>query len=340
MGTVTIKDIARIAGVSCATVSRVLNGSPTVAPELRDKILDLCRQYGYRRNLLARGLSSGRTNLAGCILSDLDNPLFADMALALERFLRVRGYHLLLCRGRVEDGNIGQLFDFLIGHRVDGIILASSSKQAPELIRRYLKYIPIVLQGGLDDPQLAIPSVYVDSAAGGEMAAQYLFRLGHTEVAYLGARENNYSHLARQRGFAAAADRLGMSVRTFTNGAFSSTMEVGYHLARQFFLNPFRETAVFAACDTIALGVMSAAREFHISIPDDISLLGFDNIRYSSLPRINLTTIEQPMKMLASVAVDSLLDKIQSELAGYSHRILSPTLIERSSCREITGSNS
>ena len=334
MGSVTIKDIARIAGVSCATVSRVLNGSPTVAPELRDKILDLCRQYGYRRNLLARGLSSGRTNLAGCILSDLDNPLFADMALALERFLRVRGYHLLLCRGRVEDGNIGQLFDFLIGHRVDGIILASSSKQAPELIRRYLKYIPIVLQGGLDDPQLAIPSVYVDSAAGGEMAAQYLFRLGHTEVAYLGARENNYSHLARQRGFAAAADRLGMSVRTFTNGAFSSTMEVGYHLARQFFLNPFRETAVFAACDTIALGVMSAAREFHISIPDDTSLLGFDNIIYAGFPHIRLSTLDHRARLVVETAADRLLTQIQHPDAACAQPVMiPPVLVERATCK-------
>ena len=161
-----------MAGVSCATVSRTLNGAPSVSPALRERILDLCRRYGYRRNLLARGLSSGRSNLVGCILSDLDNPLFSDMALALERFLRLRGYHLFLCRGRVEDGGVGQLFEFLIGHRVDGIILSSSSEQAPELIRRYIKYIPIVLQGGLDDsqPDPEIPSVYVDSEAGGRIA--------------------------------------------------------------------------------------------------------------------------------------------------------------------------
>lgn len=336
MGSVTIKDIAKIAGVSCATVSRVLNGSPTVTPELRDKILDLCRQYGYRRNLLARGLSSGRTNLVGCILSDLDNPLFADMALALERFLRVRGYHLFLCRGRVEDGNIGQLFEFLIGHRVDGIILASSSKQAPELIRRYLEYIPIVLQGGLDAPQteLAVPSVYVDSAAGGEMAAEYLFRLGHTRVAYLGARENNYSHLARQRGFAAAAERLGMSVRTFVNDAFSSTMEVGYHLAQQFFLNPFQETAVFAACDTIALGMMSAAREFHISIPGDISLLGFDNIIYAGFPRIRLSTLDHQARLVVETAADRLLTQIERPNAACTQPVMiPPVLVERATCK-------
>lgn len=336
MESVTIKDIARMAGVSCATVSRVLNGTPSVAPELRERIQDLCRQHGYRKNLLARGLSSGRTNLVGCILSDLDNPLFADMALALERFLRLRGYHLFLCRGRVEDGSIDQLFEFLIGHRVDGIILASSSRQAPALIRRYIQYIPIVLQGGLSDshPDLAIPSVYVDSEAGGRAAAEYLFHLGHTRVAYLGTRENNYSHLARQHGFMAAAERLGMSVRTFPNDAYSSTMEAGYHLARQFFLDPFRETAVFAACDTIALGVMSAAREFHVAIPGNISLLGFDNIIYAGFPRIRLTTLDHQARQVVETAADRLLAQIQHpEAASTQPVMVPPLLVERATCR-------
>lgn len=335
MGSVTIKDIAKLAGVSCATVSRVLNGTPSVTPELRDRILALCRQHGYRRNLLARGLSAGKTNLVGCILSDLDNPLFADMALALERFLRLRGYHLFLCRGRVEAGGIGQLFEFLIGHRVDGIILASSSRQAPELIRRYAGYIPIVLQGGLDgsQPDLSVPSVYVDSEAGGRMAAEYLCRLGHTRVAYLGARENNYSHLSRQRGFSDAARQLGMSVRTFVNDTYSSTIDVGYRLARRFFLDPFRETALFASCDTIALGAMSAAREFHISIPGDISLLGFDNIIYSGFPHIRLTTLDHQARQVVETAADLLLAQIEHPEAPCPQPVMiPPVLVRRSTC--------
>ena len=338
MESVTIKDIARIAGVSCATVSRALNGTPSVAPELREKILSLCRQHGYRRNLLARGLSSGRSNLVGCILSDLDNPLFADMALTLERFLRLRGYHLFLCRGRVEDGGIDQLFEFLIGHRADGIILASSSKQAPELIRRYIRYVPMVLQGGLDDsqPDLDIPSVYVDSEAGGRIAAEYLFRLGHTKVAYIGARENNYSHISRHRGFTGAAKRLGMSVRTFTNDAYCSTADTGYQLARRFFLEPFQETAVFASCDTIALGFLSAAKEFHVSIPGDISLLGFVNITYSGFPRIRLSTLDHRARQVVETAAELLLAQIEHpETVCKEPVMMQPELVERSTCRAV-----
>lgn len=335
MEPVTIKDIAKMAGVSSATVSRALNGAPTVAPALRENILALCRQYGYRRNLLARSLSAGRTNLIGFILSDLDNPLFADMALALERRLRRHGCHLLLCRGRVENGGIDEIFAFLIGHRVDGIILASSSRQAGELLRRYAGYIPIVLQGSLagSQPDLTVPSVYVDNRAGGEMAAEYLSRLGHTRAAYLGARVNNSSHILRHQGFLEAAQRLGMSVRTFWNDTYSSTIEVGYRLARQFFLDPFAETAVFASCDTIALGVMSAAAEFHIAIPGDISLMGFDNISYSSLPNIRLTTLDHRSCQIVETAVDCLLAQIEHPGADCPPPVMiPPALVERSTC--------
>lgn len=338
MDTVTIKDIARLAGVSCATVSRVLNGSPTVKPENRDRVLALCSQYGYRRNLLARGLSAGRTGLIGYVLSDLDNPLFSEMALTLEQYARLHGYHILLCHGRVEDSDMERLFNFLIGHRVDGVILASSSKQAPEPIRRYIDHVPIVLQGSLAPSHLSrsVPSVSVDDLAGGRMAAEYLYRLGHRSVAYLGIRENNHAHVLRLQGFAKAAKELGMTVRTLPNSTHSSTTEVGYRLARQFFLDPYRETAIFASCDTIALGIMSAAEEFHISIPEDISLLSFDNISYSGLPNIRLSTVDHQAKQVIEAAMDCLLTQMETvETAPVRPVLVTPTLVERATCASV-----
>lgn len=338
MDAVTIKDIARLAGLSCATVSRVLNGSPTVKPENRDRVLALCSQYGYRRNLLARSLSAGKTGLIGCVLSDLDNPLFSEMALILEQYARLHGYHILLCHGRVEDSNIERLFHFLIGHRVDGIILASSSKQAPALIRQYIDHVPIILQGSLGSSHLShsVPSVSVDNLAGGRMAAEYLHRLGHRKVAYLGVRENNHSHLLRHQGFVSAAKELGMTVRTLPNRTYSSTTEVGYHLARQFFLDPYQETAIFASCDTIALGIMSAAKEFHIAIPEDISLLGFDNISYSGLPNIRLSTVGHRAKQVIEAAMDCLLTQIETEeTVSVRPVLIAPTLVERASCASV-----
>ena len=126
-----------------------------------------------------------------------------------------------------------------------------------------------------------------------------------------------------------------MTPRYCNNTFSSSSIKYGYQLAKQLFSQERRFSAIFAATDTNALGIMQAAEEIGLRIPEQLSLLGFDNIRDSGLPRIELTTIEQPKKMLASMAVDSLLDKIENELSGYTHRILTPSLVERSTCRAL-----
>lgn len=338
MESVTIKDIARLAGVSCATVSRTLNGDAGVGAETRARVLALCREHGYRRNQLARSLSASRAGLIGCILSDLDNPLFAEMSLLLERGARQHGYHVMLCHGRVEDTDIRQLFDFLIGHRVDGIILASYSRQAPQLIRQYADRVPIVLQGIFDLPAAEIPvrAVSVDNLAGGRLAAEYLYGLGHREIVYLGLRETNASHALRYQGFAETARHLGMTLRVLPNEEFSSTIDVGYRLAKRFFFENFRETAMFAACDSLALGAMAAAREFRISVPEELSILGFDDISYAALPHIRLSTIAHEKQQLAETTLDCLLERIESPDPGdLTPRLLRPSLLERASCRRL-----
>ena len=338
MSPVTIKDIARLAGVSHSTVSRTLNGSPGVSEKTRDRILALCRQHGYQVNLLARSLSAGRSDIISCILPGLDNPLFAEMVLNLERYVQQRGYHIMVCHGRVEDSNISQLFDFLIGHRVAGIILFSSSRQSPELIQRYIGRVPIVLQGVFDvaATSIPVPAVTTDNLAGGRMAAEYLYKLGHRRVVYLGTRQSSVSHSLRCESFTNTARQLGMSVRVLPNETLFSTIEVGYHLAKQIFLDDFQETAIFAACDSIALGVMTAAKEFHLSIPQDFSLMGFDNISYASYPQIRLTTLDPHKKELMERAVECLLERVESSSKREpALRLIPPTLLERKTCRRV-----
>lgn len=339
MSTVTIKDIARMAEVSIATVSRTLNGGRGVSPGTRARILELCYQHGYRTNLLARGLSASRAGLIGCVISDLDNPLFSQTALILEQLARQQGYHVLFCHGRVEDRDIGQVFDFLIGHRVDGILLVSSSRQAPVLISSYLSRVPIVLQGALertaDTP--AIQSVCVDNYLGGRMAAEYLYSLGHRRIAFMGGRQNNCSHQLRLKGFTETARQLGMAVRSLPNAhTNSSTVALGYALAKKFFIEDFQETAVFAVCDTVAMGVMAAAKEFCVSIPQDLSLLGFDNIQYSDLPNIHLATLDHRISQVMSAALDRLLSQIGGDPPDQQQPLMiPPVLCRRPSCRAL-----
>lgn len=337
MSTITIKDIARMAEVSIATVSRTLNGGRGVSRETRERILELCYRHGYRTNLLARGLSASRAGLIGCVISDLDNPLFSETALILEQLARQQSYHVLFCHGRVEDQDIGQVFDFLIGHRVDGILLVSSSKQAPALIGSYRSRVPIVLLGAFEETAQtpAIQAVCLDNCLGGRMAAEYLHRLGHRRIALLGARQNNCSHQLRLKGFTDTARQLGMAVRILPNThTNSSTVAVGYALAKKFFIEDFQETAMFAVCDTVALGVMAAAKEFCVSIPGDLSLLGFDNIPYSDLPNIHLATLDHQISQVMSAALDRLLSQIGGDPpARHQSLMIPPALCPRHSCK-------
>ena len=147
MQRVTIKDIARLSGVSVTTVSRALNHGPEISPETRERILRICREQGYRTNLLARSLISSRTNVLGLILPDIANPFHATLSFNIETYARELGYQVMLCSGRPGDGRIEELIDFLIGQQVDGILLSSASDQARYLLRRYRDILPAVLLG-------------------------------------------------------------------------------------------------------------------------------------------------------------------------------------------------
>ena len=339
MRRVTIKDIARIAGVSVTTVSRALNDAPEISPETRDRILQLCREEGYRTNLLARSLISNRTNVIGVILSDISAPYHATLALHIETCAAELGYQVMLCSGQPGSDRIHELFDFLISQGVDGILLTSASNSAIPLLEHYQSAVPTVLIGAAFAPvasSMRINSVCTDNYVGGQMAARYLHGLGHRQVVYLGMRQGSDTHLLRHRGFLDAAAELDMTVDTIWNPGSHSTSESGYRLARHFFLQPFSHTAVFAASDLMALGIMQAADELGIAIPDQLSLLGFDNIDYAALPKIRLTTISQRTEALAAASVRLLTELIrQSDGTEFTQFLLTPELIQRDTCRSI-----
>ena len=341
MRRVTIKDIARIAGVSVTTVSRALNNAPEISPETRDRILQLCREEGYRTNLLARSLISNRTNVIGVILSDISAPYHATLALHIETCAAELGYQVMLCSGQPGSDRIHELFDFLISQGVDGILLTSASNSAIPLLEHYQSAVPTVLIGAAFAPvasSMRINSVCTDNYVGGQMAARYLHDLGHRQVVYLGVRKGSDTHLLRHRGFLDAAEELDMTVDTIWNPGSHSTSESGYRLARHFFLQPFSHTAVFAASDLMALGIMQAADELDIAIPEQLSLLGFDNIDYAALPKIRLTTISQRAEALARSGVRLLTELIQQDDGlEFTQRLLTPELIQRDTCCEVCG---
>ena len=168
------------------------------------------------------------------------------------------------------------------------------------------------------------------------LAAEYLLSLGHRSIAYLGHRSGSLTHQLRLRGFMEVLGKEGLTPTVIENTADSSSIGAGYELSRKLFNEGCPHTAIFAATDSLALGAMQAADEFGISIPDDLSLLGFDNIIYSSLPKITLSTIDQRKSLLAEAAVDILTQIIESdERDEFTHRMIRPALIRRSSCASI-----
>lgn len=337
MQRVTIKDIARLAGVSVTTVSRALNNAPEIHPETREQVLRVCREQGYRANLLARSLSSSRSNLLGLVVPDLANPFHAALALNIELCAQEAGYQVMLCSGHSED--LESLFDLFLSQRVDGILLSSTSDDAYLLARRCReKNVPCLLLGACapEDSPFRANTVSVDNYAGGQMAAEYLHRLGHRDVIYLGLRKGSTTHALRYQGFCRAAERLGMRTRIIRNNSPSSTIESGCQMARSFLAGTFTQTAVFAVSDSVALGFIQVADELGIAIPDRLSILGFDDIEYAALPNIRLTTLSQNTPRLAETAVRLLLELIENSGHGdYTRKLITPTIIERSTCRAL-----
>ncbi|MFR5405450.1 MAG: LacI family DNA-binding transcriptional regulator [Oscillibacter sp.] len=247
MARMTIRDIARLAGVSVTTVSRALNNAPEINSQTRERVLQVCREQGYRSNLLARSLVSSRTRVLGVILPELSGPFHASIVLHLERYAQEQDYQIMLCCGRVGAARTAALFDFLVSHRVDGILLVSASSAAPDLLRRHARGRPPCCWGCVPDryapaDQRCQHRQLCRRRHGGRIPLP----AGAPAGAVSGPRRDSVTHVLRHQGFLTIARERGMEVETVFNPGAVSSAPNGYRLARQVFARPFPQTAVFA----------------------------------------------------------------------------------------------
>lgn len=336
MRNATIKDVARVANVSYATVSRALSGSSGVSEETRELVLKICKELGYTPNYAARSMVAKSTELIGLIVTDIANPFMSEMAFNIEQIARESGYHIMLCNSVNDLGQEEQVFKLLMGRKVDGILIFPTSAHSHETLQKYLDKMPVVfVSENLSD----FPASYVtvDNFSGTAIGTEYLYSLGHREILYFGRRQKRIAHRLRYDGYASVCKKYGLTPCFFDSSYPTDAIQHGYSMAMELFRdNPeLPYTAIIASTDSNALGLMQAADECGIRIPEDISLLGFDNIPYTGLPKIMLSTIEQPYKLMAKAAVDMLLDKIEQPEFGYSHKVLTPKLVIRNSCRKL-----
>lgn len=335
MHRVTIKDIAELAGVSYASVSRAINGSGKISEEKRQRILKICEQEGYRVNVLARNLSRRKTNIIGVVVPSVANPFYSDIILHIGLRARELGYHLMLCNSLYDDRTEEEVIRFLTDQQVDGIILASAQHYSIGIAKMYQKSVPIVLLGGAyrEEELYDANLVGLDNRAGGRIAAEYLLSLGHRKIIYAGHRPKSMTHKLRLAGFQDALPAEGVTLTVLENKDNHSSIDNGVVIGKKLFAEHKDCTAIFAATDSLALGIMRAADEAGVRIPEDVSLLGFDNIVYGALPKIDLSTIDQRKEQMAAAAVDMLRELMEHDEAGaYIHKTIRPELLIRNTC--------
>jgi LacI family transcriptional regulator len=334
---VTIKDVALESGVNISTVSRALNNAYGVNDETRKHVMEVARRIKYRPNYVARGLVTGRSQTIGLVVSDIRNPFFAEVARGAEDAAHRAGRDVVLCNSDLNAEKQMGYFDSLLAKRVDGIVMNSvaalSRAQQDQL---WAAGLPIVLLNRSSGYR-RFSSVLGDNLAGGEIAGNYLIDLGHTKVGHITGPRAHGNLTDRAKGFLKVFHDRGLPKPEVICG--KHTFAGGYKSANQL-LGPDRKiTAIFAGNDVLAFGCIRAAIEKGIRIPDDLSIIGFDNVEISQITNPPLTTIDQPKYEIGKAAIEMLLKMMAKDgIREPEHRTIGVRLIERQSCRRVSGS--
>lgn len=322
----SIFDVAKRSGLSVVTVSRVLNGAGTVREKNRQKVMDAIKELDYRPSAAARSLARGRTGIIGLIVTTLQDSFFDTIAKEINDALALQGYFLAVS---VSSSFGNQDDHYLIQEdRVDGLILLSPVEEerfVAELKKRNIPYVLIDNQL----PENNASAITIDNYNGGYEATRHLLELGHTEIAHLCGQEVFMSTQERRQGFIDAIQEAGVEPFVIEQGNYS--MDFGYQTAQKWLAEHKLPTAVFAGDDYIAIGLINALMEAGIHIPEQISVVGYDDQDIASQLRPFLTTMRQPADQIGLAAADMILRKINSQTKRTTGLKLKSELIVRQS---------
>lgn len=307
----TIKDIARIAGVAPSVVSRALNNKYGVKESTRQRILEIARELGYYPNSAARSLVTRRTETIGIVMADISEPYYSQTIKGMEYVAIQTGYTLLFSNSyeNVEQGRV--LHKMISGERVDGLVIVGSNIQEKSFISTLLDGdIPFVLvERNFSDPR--VNCIWVDNVRGGYLATRFLIDKGHRKIAHIAGNLYFQVALDRIEGYKRALDEAGMGFSEEWVAAGDFLTHGGYQAMKE--LLPLGCTAVFAANDAMAYGALQAIWEAGLKVPEDIAIIGFDDLEFSQLTNPPLTTVRQPRYEMGRRSLEILVSVLRDK---------------------------
>ena len=333
---ITIKDIANIAGVTPTTVSLALNNRPRVSEQTRKKILRIAEELNYEPDFIARSLRNKRSFTIGMFVKDIADPFYPQLARSISETANEYGYNVILC-------NVGDDLDLKIKHLkilrskgVDGIIFSSILDEDPyikPLLEESFPFVTVVRRVNINEINDQIDSVTLDNFSGAYQAIEHLYKLGHDRISIIAGDYRTSTAVDRTGGAKKAFLDHGLKVEPKLVAECNYSRHQAMAATRRFLTMTCRPTAFFAEDDNMAIGVREVVLHAGLRIPEDIALVGFDDIYVSSITGIDLTTINQQIVETGRLSVKILVDKIEKKrTAMVSKIVLQPELIVRKSC--------
>jgi DNA-binding LacI/PurR family transcriptional regulator len=332
---ITIKDIARITGVSHSTVSRALGGNSLISEATSTRIRKVAREMGYQPSAAARSLKTNQTKVIGVIVNSIDDPFFSEILFGIEDAAQQAGYSLFIGASQYDPIREQNIVQTMMEQRTDGVIICSSSFSADKGRQLLANGFPVVVVNYKANENFNY-SIYHDDVDGSQQLTRHLLALGHRKIAYLGNSKSGRTSLDRLTGFKKEMRKAGVKI----NPAYVFEVEGGEPALGKESLHYFmslsdRPTAIMCFNDMLAIGFLHACRQAGIRVPEDLSVTGFDNISLSAYTSPPLTTLDQPKYSIGNESAQLLLEllgnKIENQNNMHKEKVLKGSLLVRSS---------
>ena len=325
----SIKDIARLAGVSHSTVSRALRNSPLVNPQTTREIQGIARQLAYQPSAVARGLVTGKTYTIGVVVTTIADPFVSEVVIGIELAANDNGYSVFLADSNADPAREKSVVHSFAERRVDGIVVTSSRVGALYTPLLAQMMVPIVLINN-QHPGEFVHSVMIDNVQGSREATGHLIRLGHRRIAYVGDQFGHESDTERFAGYRQAVEQAALPLLPELVVHGDGKPEGGVAAMDKLLALSERPTAVFCYNDMTALGVLRSIHVHGLQVPSDVSLIGFDDLFIVSYTQPQLTTVRQPMQQMGRMALESLLKLMSGQASAEAIKVPAELIIRES----------